>query len=55
VLEMRVRVLRELVCLHHHDKVSAELEVSITSVDSWPNRHIGNSGDGVVTECLGHD
>jgi hypothetical protein len=56
---MRVLVLtcqtRELVCLHHLDEAGAELEVSITGIDSQPNRHVGNSGDGLVTECLGHD
>jgi hypothetical protein len=59
VLEMRVRVLtrqtKELVCLHHRDEANAELKVSDVRVDSGPNGHIGNSGDGVVTECLGHD
>ena len=59
VLEMHVRVLtwqtRELVCLHHRDEASAELKVPIPSVASRPNGHVGNSGDRVVMECLGHD
>jgi hypothetical protein len=27
---------------------------SSSRVDSGPNRHVGNSGGGVVVECLGH-
>ena len=50
-----IRQTRELVRLHHRDEASAELKVSITGVDSRPNAHVGNSGDGVVAECLGHD
>jgi len=57
VLEMCICLLArqtmELVCLHHRDQASAQLEVSIAHVDSGPNRHIGNSGGGVVAECLG--
>ena len=59
VLEMHVRVLtwqtRELVCIHHRDEASVELEVFIAGADSRPNGHVGNSGDGVVMDCLGHD
>ena len=59
VLEMRVRVLvwqtMELVCLHHRDEASTELEVPIPNVDSGPNGHVRNSGGGVITEGLGHD
>jgi hypothetical protein len=58
VLEMRVCILTrqamELACLLHRDEASAKLEVSIPSVDSQPNGHIGNSGGGIVMECLGH-
>ena len=54
VLEMRVRVLTwqtmELVCLHHRDEASAELEVSGPSVDSGPGGHVGNVGNRVVAE-----
>jgi len=56
VLEMRVRVLTwqtmELVCLHHHDEASAELEVSGPSVDSRPGGHVGNIGNRVVWSDL---
>jgi hypothetical protein len=58
---MHIRVLtrqtRELVCLHHHDEASAELEVPIPNVDSRPNGHVSNSGDRVVdvAKRLSHD
>jgi len=44
----------ELVCLHHRDQASAQLEDSIVRVDTGPNGHIGDSGGGVVAEGLGH-
>ena len=54
---MRVCVLAwqtmQLVCLHHCDEAGAELEVPIPNVDIRPNRHVGNSGGGVVAEGLG--
>ena len=52
VLEMCVCVLAwqtmELVCLHHRDEASTELEVSHARVDSGPIGHIGNSRDKVL-------
>jgi hypothetical protein len=49
-----VRQTTELFCLHHRDEGSAKLEVSSPRVDSGPNGHIGDSGGGVVTQCLDH-
>jgi hypothetical protein len=40
--------------LHHCDEAGAKLEVSIPSFDSRPNGHVGNSGGGIVMECLDH-
>ena len=58
VLEMCVCVVAwqtmELVCLHHHDEASAELKVSIPSVDSRPSGHVGNIRNRVFAESLGH-
>jgi hypothetical protein len=34
----------ELVCLHHHDEASAELKVSVPSVDNGPGGHVVTSG-----------
>jgi hypothetical protein len=48
------RQTTKLVCLHYCDEASAELKVSVASVDNGPNGHIGNSRDGVAMECLGH-
>ena len=45
----------ELVCLHHRDEASTELEAHIPNVNSGPNGHIGNSWGGAVVEGLGHD
>ena len=59
VLEMRICILAwqttELVWLDHRDEAGTELKVPIPNVNSGPNRHVGNSGGGVVTEGLGHD
>ena len=58
VLKVGVGILTwqatELACLHHRDEASADLEASIPHIDSGPSRHVGNSGSGVVTECLSH-
>jgi len=58
VLKVGVGILAwqatELARLHHRDEASADLEASIPHIDSGPSRQVGNSGSGVVTECLGH-
>ena len=58
VLKVGVGILAwqatKLACLHHRDEASADFEASIPRIDSWPSRHVGNSGSGLVTECLGH-
>ena len=58
VLKVGVGILAwqatELACLHHRNEASVDFEASIPHIDSGPSRHVGNSGSGVVTKCLGH-